>query len=124
MSLVRAERIGPITPGSRERKMATNLVSDSTFSSKVTSASDSDHCGRAAVVVVAGGDVVVVVAGSVVAGVVVVRTGVVASAAVVSGSVARVVVPAESLDPLAHAVDAAATTPAAIRRRVAPPRVS
>ena len=46
-SLVRADRIGPITLGRREWKMAMNRVSDSTFSSKITSASANDHCGRA-----------------------------------------------------------------------------
>lgn len=178
MSLVRAERIGPITLGRCEWKMAMNRVSDSTFSSKITSASDSDHCGRApgwlstftasagtfsrsgraalvsaatpgtpgngsyggqveggngatvsggcgaavddgagaeVVVVVAGADVVVVVAGSVVGGDVVVRAGAVVCAAVVSGSLACVVVPAESFDPLAHAGSAARMAPARIR---------
>ena len=47
MSLVRADRIGPMVSGSREWKMAMNLVRNSTFSSKITSADDSDHCGRA-----------------------------------------------------------------------------
>lgn len=46
-SLVRADRIGPIVSGRREWKMAMNLVRCSTFSSKITSAADSDHCGRA-----------------------------------------------------------------------------
>src|ERR1700704_4213206 len=46
-SLVRADRIGPMTLGNLEWKIAMNRVNDSTFSSKITSANDSDHCGRA-----------------------------------------------------------------------------